>query len=334
MLRAIYLSRAQPAARNLFLVTKRFQQSSPPSGSATTASTKSTPGSSITQSATSNPSSATKTQTASTKTSSNAPIDRSNNPQKTTTTPPPSTPPPSSKTVPPSSSSSYPASSSSGGSGGTVKAIVYGVALGLGVTLLYAEYDNGSFRRKVESTLPLSSTILSGLDKIIDPVFGRQKKLTTIISEKLPDISVVTNKLPDKDQIKKAGEQVKDAANTLYNKLPDQKQIQKAGEQAKDAINDAYDKLPEYKKVKGAVTHAADQVKFIFKRKENIETILYYKVKDAAHSVRDAAKSVKDTVKDALPTTKGVSGEQSRRGNDPVFLEEAGEMITKPPLKP
>ena len=254
MLRAIYLSRAQPAARNLLLVTKQFQQSCKASDSATTASTKSTPGSNTTQSSTSNPSSATKTQTASTKTSSNAPIDRSNNPQKTTTTPPPSTPPPSSR----------PTGSSSGGGGGTVKAIVYGVALGLGVTLIYAEYDNGSFRRKVESTLPLSSTILSGLDKIIDPVFGRHKKLTTIMSEKLPDISAVTDRLPDKEQIKKAGEQAKDAANALYNKLPDQKQIQKAGEQAKDAINDAYEKLPEYKKVKGAVTHAADQVNFIF----------------------------------------------------------------------
>jgi hypothetical protein len=250
MLRAIYLSRAQPAARNLLLVTKQFQQSSKASGSATTASAKSTPGSNTTQSATSNPSSATKTQTASTKTS--------NNPQKTTTTPPPSTPPPSSR----------PTGSSSGGGGGTVKAIVYGVALGLGVTLIYAEYDNGSFRRKVESTLPLSSTILSGLDKIIDPVFGRHKKLTTIISEKMPDMSAVTDRLPDKEQIKKAGEQAKDAANALYNKLPDQKQIQKAGEKAKDAVNDAYDKLPEYSKVKGAVTHAADQVNFIFQRKE------------------------------------------------------------------
>jgi hypothetical protein len=203
MLRVVNLSRAQPAARNLLLVTKRYQQSSTSSGSSAT-----------------------------------------KNPSKTTTPPPPpppNTPPPSSKTVPPSSSSSYP---STGGSGGAVKAVVYGVALGLGVTLLYAEYDNGSFRRKVESTLPLSSTILSGLDKVIDPVFGRNKKLTTIISEKLPDISSVTDKLPDKEQIKKAGEQ------------------------AKDAINDAYDKLPEYKKVKGAVTHAADQVKFIYKRKK------------------------------------------------------------------
>ncbi|CAF4452558.1 unnamed protein product, partial [Adineta steineri] len=83
-----------------------------------------------------------------------------------------------------------------------------------------------------------------------------------------------------------------------------------------------YDKLPEYKKVKGAVIHAADQVK------------------DAAHSVRDTASHAADkakdaakSVRDALPQTKGVSGEQSRLGNDPVFLEEAGEVVTKPPRK-
>jgi len=122
---------------------------------------------------------------------------------KTSTTPPPSTPPPS------SSSSSYP---STDGGGGTVKAIVYGVALGLGTTLLYAEYDNGSFRRKVESILPLSSTILGGLDKIIDPVFGRQKKLTTVVSEKLPD----------KEQIKTAGEQSRRGNDPIFLEEPDQ----------------------------------------------------------------------------------------------------------------
>jgi hypothetical protein len=222
MLRVINLTRTQPVVRNLSLIPKRYQQSSPPSGSTTSASTKSTPSSSTNQSAS-------KAQTS-------------------------------------SSSSSYPSGSTGGSS--TAKAIIYGLGLGLGVTLLYAEYDNGSFRRKVESTLPLSSTILGGLDKIIDPVFGRSKKLTTIISEKLPDISSVTDKLPDKNQIKKAGEQVKDAANAVYDRLPSQKQIEKAGERAKDTINDAYDKLPEYKKVKGAVTHAADQVKILlFTRK-------------------------------------------------------------------
>lgn len=216
-----------------------------------------------------------------------------------------------------------------------MKAVAYGLGLGLGFALLYAEYDNGSFRRKVESTIPLSSTILAGLDKIIDPVFGRHKKLTTIISEKMPDLSPITDKLPSSDQIKKAGEQVKDAANTVYNKLPDQKQIQKAGEQAKDAINDAYDKLPEYKKVKGAVNHAVDQVK------DAVHTVrdalpdpktVKKTLSNAKDQVEDAAKSVKDTVVDALPTTKGVSGEPGGRMADPVFLEEPGEMAPPPPV--
>lgn len=302
MLRVINVSRAPSVARNLSLVTKRYQQSSSTSsGSATSASTKSTPGSSTTQSSIKNPPSASQTQTASTKTSSDKPIDRTNNPIKTTTTPPPS-----SRTVPPSSSSaSYPPT---GGSGGTVKAIVYGVALGLGVTLLYAEYDNGSFRRKVESTLPLSSTILGGLDKVIDPVFGRQKKLTTIISEKLPDLSTVTDKLPDKEQLRKAGEQVKDAANTVYSKLPSEKQVEKAKEKAKDFINDTYDALPDSKTVKKTLT-------------------------DAKEKLEDTAKSVKDTVKSVIPATKGVSGEPSRRGVEPVFLDEAGSVEAPPAVK-
>jgi hypothetical protein len=170
----------------------------------------------------------------STNTSARPPIDRTNSSQRTTP-PPPNT-------------------------AGTGKAIVYGVALGLGTILLYAEYDNDSFRRKVESTLPLSSTILAGLDKIIDPLFGRHKKLTTIIYEKMPDLTPLTDKLPDQEQIRKTGEKVKDAATMVYNKLPDQKQLERAGEQAKDLINDTYDMLPEYKTVKGKVNHAVDQV--------------------------------------------------------------------------
>ncbi len=55
--------------------------------------------------------------------------------------------------------------------------------------------------------------------------------------------------------------------------------------------------------------------------------------KHAKEQVEDAAKSVRDTVKDALPATKGVSGEQSRRGSDPVFLEEPGEVTASPPIK-
>ncbi|CAF2803350.1 unnamed protein product [Rotaria sp. Silwood2] len=256
MLRVIYLSRAQPAARNLLLINKRFQQTS------TTSSTKPT---------STNPSSATKTKT---------------------------------------TSSSYPADSNTGG---TVKAIVYGLGLGLSITLLYAEYDNGSFRRKVESKLPLSSTILSVLDKIIDPIFGRHKKLTTIISEKLPDVSPVTDRLPDKEQVKRAAEQAKDTINDTYDKLPEYKTVKSkiihAADQVKDAAHAVRDALPDPKAVKKTLTHAKDQVE-------------------------DTAKSITNTVKDALPATKGVSGEQSRRGNDPVFLEEPGEVATPPPIKP
>ena len=66
--------------------------------------------------------------------------------------------------------------------------------------------------------------------------------------------------------------------------------------------------MPDPKQVKKSLTHAKEQVE-------------------------DVAKSVRDTVKDALPQTKGVSGDQSRRGNDPVFLEDAGEVATPPPRK-
>jgi hypothetical protein len=243
MLRAAHLPRSQPAVLNFLLVTKRWQQTPASSGSGTTASTKSTPGSNTTQYATSNTSSTAKTQTASTKPSSNAPIDRTNNPYKTTTTPASSyTPPSSSRTSPPPpfSASSAGKPGGSGSSGTIVKTIIYGVTLGLTATLVYAEYENGSFRRQLESTIPLSSTILGGLDQVIDPVFGRQKTLTKQISEKLPDLSYVKDKVPDKTQ------------------------IQKAGEQAKDAVSNAYDKLTDPKKVKGAVDHATGQVHVFF----------------------------------------------------------------------
>ena len=76
----------------------------------------------------------------------------------------------------------------------------------------------------------------------------------------------------------------------------------------KDAAHTVRDALPDPKAVKKTLTHAKEQVE-------------------------DAAKSVRDTVKDNLPKTKGLSGEQSRRGNDPIFLEEAGEVATPPPIK-
>jgi hypothetical protein len=124
-----------------------------------------------------------------------------------------------------------------------VKAIIYGVTLGLTATLVYAEYENGSFRRQLESTVPFSSTILGGLDQVIDPVFGRQKTLTKEISEKMPDLSYVKDKISDKDQIKQFGQQVKDKANNVLEKLPDKTKIKKAGEQAKGAVDNATDQV-------------------------------------------------------------------------------------------
>jgi hypothetical protein len=253
MLRAAHLPRSQPAL-NLLLITKRWQKIPVSPSSATTVSAASTPGSNTTQYATSNPPSTYKTQTASTNPSFNAPIDRTNNPLKTTTTPPSTIPPSSSRTgplPPPPPPFSTPSSRGSGGSSGMVKTIIYGVTLGLTATLVYAEYENGSFRHQLESNIPFSSTILGGLDQVIDPVFGRQKKLTTTISQKLPDLSYVKDKLPDKNQLKKLGEQVKDATSNAVDKLPDKAQIKKTAENAKDAVSKAYDQ-------------AADQVKVLF----------------------------------------------------------------------
>lgn len=265
MLRAAHLSRSQPATLNFLLVTKRWQQTPASPGTGTTASTKSTPGSHTTQYATSNPSSTNNTQTATTRPSFNAPIDRTNNPYKTTTSPTSSyIPPPSSKTGPPppfsasSGGGSKPRGSS--GTGTIVKAIVYGVTLGLTATLVYAEYENDSFRRQLESTVPYSSTILGGLDQVIDPVFGRKKSITTKISEKLPDLSYVKDKIPDKDQVKNFGQQVKDKTNNVVEKLPDKAQIQKAGEKTKDAVSNTLDKLTDPKKPKGVVDQATGQV--------------------------------------------------------------------------
>ena len=50
-------------------------------------------------------------------------------------------------------------------------AVVYGLILGFSITLIIAEYDNASWRRKVENQIPFSSNILNLLDKLIDPVF-------------------------------------------------------------------------------------------------------------------------------------------------------------------
>ena len=260
MLRAAHLPRSQPSILNFLLVTKRWQQTPASPGMGVTASTKSTPGSHTTQYATTNPASSTKTQTATTSTTFNTPIDRTNNPYKTTTTPTSSysPPPSSSRTTPLPPFNPPPPRQSGGGSGTVIKAIVYSLALGLTATLFYAEYENGSFRRQLESNVPYSSTILGGIDQVIDPVLGRHKSLKTEITEKLPDLHYVKDKLPDKDQIKKLGQQVKDSANNVVEKISDK--THKAGEQTKDAITHAYDKLTDQKKVKGVVDQAADQV--------------------------------------------------------------------------
>lgn len=71
----------------------------------------------------------------------------------------------------------------------------------------------------------------------------------------------------------------------------------------KDTVHSVRDALPDPKAVKKSFNNAKD------------------KVEDAAQAV-----------KDALPSTKGVSGEPSRKMGDPVFLEEPGEMATAPPI--
>ena len=198
MLRAAYLPRSQPTVLNLLLVSKRWQNTS-------ASSTKPTSGSP------SNPSSG--------KPSYTAPTDRTNNPYKATTA--------SSRTGPPPTFSAPPTGGSkSSGSGTAIKAIVYSVALGLTGTLVYAEYENGPFRRQLESTVPFTSTILGGIDQVIEPVLGKRKPVTTQVAEKLPDLSYVKDKLPDKDsaktvsqQIKKTGEQVKGAVSQAADQV-------------------------------------------------------------------------------------------------------------------
>ena len=323
MLRAAHLTRSQPAAWNLTLVSRRWQKTPASPGTGTTASIKSTPGSTSTQYATNNPTSSFKSQTASSRPSTDGPIDRTNNPLKTSTIPPATIPPLSSKTYsssppPPPFSAEPIGSSGSGGAGGAIKGLVYGLALGLTATLAYAEYENGSFRRRLEATVPLSSTVLGGLDQVIDPVFGRQKKLSTQVAEKLPDLSYVKEKVAEKDPIKKLGEQVKTTTNAVRDKLPDKAQLQKAGEQVKDAVGHATDQ------VKGAVTAVRDALPDTKSIKTNIA--------HAKEQVGDAAHVVKETIKDALPSAKGQSGEPSGKVADPMFREEAGETALPPPI--
>ncbi|UJR26324.1 hypothetical protein I4U23_007662 [Adineta vaga] len=331
MLRAAHLPRSQPSVLNFLLVNKRWQQTPASPGTGTTASTKSTPGSNTTQYAINNPSSTLKTQTAAARPSFNAPIDRTNNPYKTTTSP-------TSSYIPPSSQSTSPPSGRKSGSSTSsiVKTIIYGVTLGVAATLVYAEYENDSFRRQLESTIPYTSTVLGGIDQVIDPILGRQKPITKVITDKLPDLAYVKDKISAKDQIKKLGEQVKDTTNNVLDKLPDKNTLKKAGEQAKDAINKASDKLTDQSKIKGIVTEATDQVKDAVHTVRDALPDTAGLKKNLAHAkeqVQDATHIVKETVKDALPTLpKGQSGELSGKIGDPVFVEEPGEMGVPPPI--
>ncbi|CAF1487203.1 unnamed protein product [Adineta ricciae] len=331
MLRAAHLPRAQPAALNFLLVSKRWQQTPASPGSGTTASTKSTPGSHTTQYATNNPASAFKTQTAASRPSFNAPIDRTSNSYKTTTSPTSTYVPPSSQRTNPSSGNK-----SGGGAGTLVKAIVYGVALGVTGTLAYAEYENDSFRRQLESTIPYSATILGGIDQVIDPVLGRQKSITKGITDKVPDLAYVKEKLPGKDQVKKLGEQVKDATNHVVEKFPDKNALKKVGEQAKDAVNKVTGTLTDQSKAKGLVHQTTDQVK------DAVNTVrealpdtkgLKKNLDHVKEQIQDAAHTVKETVKEAVPALpKGRSGDSSGKLTDPVFIEEAGEVAVPPPI--
>lgn len=262
MLRAAQLPRSQPALLNLLLVSKRWQQTPASPGMGVTASTKSTPGSHTTQYATTNPPSSTTTQTASARPTFNAPVDRTNNPYKTTPPSQPSsyTPPPSSRTGSPPPFSAPPRKPTGSSTGTIVKAIAYSLALGLTATIFYAEYENGPFRRQLESTVPYSSTVLGGIDEFINPMLGRQKPLSTGVAEKFPDLSYVKDKVPDKDQIKKIGQQIKDKAGNVVDKVTEK--TQKAGEQTKEAINQTYDKLTDQNKVKTTVNKATEQVNY------------------------------------------------------------------------
>ena len=233
MLRAAHLLRSPPGTVNLLLITKRWQQTTTSPSSNTTDSTKSTPTTNKAQFATNNPSSTVKTGTASTQPSFNTTTAGTKNAYKTTATPS------SSKTVPPPtfSAPSEHQTSNGGGRGKTIKAIIYGITLGLTATIIYAEYENDSFRRKLESTIPYSSTILDGLDQVIDPVFSRQKSLKSEASEKIPDLAYVENKIPNKGQVKTSNESIRDTSRNVSEKLPNKTQIQKIGTQARDTID-------------------------------------------------------------------------------------------------
>lgn len=247
MLRAARLPHSQPGALNCLLITKRCQQ--------TTASTILNSELTKPKSVVNNLSSISKPQTTLTRSlSSNVLLDRTINPYKIIT-----------------ASASSSSSSAKTGSrpprksgGGVIKALVYGVTLGLTATLVYAEYENGPFRRQLEETIPYSSTVLGSIDQYLDPVLGRQKSLTPEVSEKVPDFAYVKDKVPDQEKSKTFSEQIKDTAHSVLEKLPDKAQIQKVGTQAKDAVSHAYEKITDSKKTTGAADQTTAQVQFSF----------------------------------------------------------------------
>lgn len=216
MLRVARLPYSQPGALTL-LVSKRWQKTTATSTTGTTATTN--------PSATSKPS-AKPTSNATTTTS----------PKVTSSIPHYST---KSSPVPPFSA---PPNRKSGGAGGTMlKALIYGVTLGVTGTIVYAEYENGPFRKQLESTIPYSSTVLGSIDEFIDPILGRQKTPTT--PDKLPDLAYVKEKAPDANKLKPIVETTKSTTNTVVEKPSEKSQIQKATTQIKDAVDHATDKV-------------------------------------------------------------------------------------------
>lgn len=214
MLRAALVPRSQPAALNCLLISKRWQRA---------------PGSPSTTSSTAKPVSAAATSTSTTTNSTTSAKSTSyDGTSKATNYPTSKIVPSSARTGAPPGYPRPPTKKS----GGAIKAVIYGVAFGLTATLIYAEYENGSFRRQLESTIPYASDVLGGLDQFVDPIFGRQKGLAGTVTGDFPNLAIVK-----KD----------DASKTL-------------GDQAKAAADTIKEKLPDSKKVKDAISHASDQV--------------------------------------------------------------------------
>ncbi|CAF2094893.1 unnamed protein product [Rotaria magnacalcarata] len=310
MLRVARLPHSQTGALNL-LINKRWQKTTATSGTGTTAAAKTTTDAPKTEYTTTNTASPIKPPATSTKPSLNVPIDRTTTTNKVSSSSIPHYTP---KAGPPPTFSA-PSSGKTGGGGGrtTVKALIYGVTLGLAATVVYAEYENGPFRHQLESTIPYSSTVFTSIDQFIDPIFGRQKSLTTEVPETVPDLAFVKEKASDVEKPKKVVEQTKQTVNTVLEKLPEKTKIQKTGAQVKDAIDHAADQ------VKGAVNNVRDALPDT--------TTLKKKITHAKEQVEESAHAVKETIKDALPSTKDQLGKPSEKVADPVFLEEAGKVL-------